>query len=416
MKNKMIVIVCLVIFVSQTYLQAQSFRTQALSDRVQTLLVHSSAGWEVAPIIEMNKANRINIQFDVLGASPEYYTYSIIHCDADWVPSQLVTSEYLNGLQNNYIEDYENSFNTRMDYVNYFLSIPNEKVQLSVSGNYVVQVWDENENLMLNACFSVIDPQANIRMQASSLTDKGINSLYQAVSFEIDYGNDIRIPIQNLKVYVQQNNRFDNEAALVKPLNIQNRKAFYDHNPALIFEAGNEYRIVEMTTVLYNGLNVETVEYHAPYYHTILKPDIPRSNRSYTYYEDINGRIYIRNTNTDNPDTEADYEFVHFYIPCAQPLNENVYILSDAFHNLLDETSQMEYSPADKGYVKTALLKEGYYNYIYVTKKNNAYRASTAAIEGNYYETENEYRIWVYYRPLGGRYDQLIGIQTLQYR
>jgi hypothetical protein len=416
MRKKIITAVCLILFVFQTNLQAQPFRTQTFSDRAQTLLVHSSGGWEAAPVIEMNKANQIEIQFDMLGAAPEYYTYTITHCDADWKQSSLVTSEYLNGLQNNYIEDYENSFNTRMDYVNYALSIPNDKVQLTVSGNYVLQVWDEYENLILNACFSVVDPQANIRMQVSSMTDKGVNTQYQAVNFEIEYAKDLRIPIQDLKVYVQQNKRLDNEAVLVKPLNIQNRKAFYDHNPALIFEAGNEYRVFEMTTVLYNGLNIETVEYHAPYYHTILKPDIPRNNRSYSYYEDINGRIYIRNINTNNPDTEADYEFVHFYVPCTQPLTENIYILSDAFHNVLDETSQMEYSPVDKGYVKTVLLKEGYYNYLYVTKKNNAYRASTASIEGNYFETENEYRVMVYYRSLGGRYDQLIGIQTLKYR
>jgi hypothetical protein len=414
--KKKIIIICLLFLVAPITIFAQPFRTQTLSERLKTLLVHSSTAWDAPPIIEWDSENAIEISFDILGASSEYLTYTIMHCNADWTPSQLATSEYLSGLQNNYIEDYVHSFNTKMDYVNYKLSIPNDKIRLKVSGNYVVQVWDSDGNPLLNACFSLLESQVNIGMQVSSVTDKGINSHYQAVSFDIVYGNEVKSPLQDLKVYVQQNRRFDNEAVLVKPLTVQNRKVFYDHNPVLIFEAGNEYRVFEITTVRYNGLGVETVEYHAPYYHTILKPSGLRSNHFYSYNEDINGRIYIRNNETEYPDTEADYEFVHFYLPCNNPLNEKVYILSDAFHNLLDVYSEMEYSAQDKGYIMSVLLKEGYYNYLYVTRKNSASPASTALIEGNYYEAENEYRIMVYFRPTGGRYDQLIGVKTLQYR
>jgi hypothetical protein len=203
---------------------------------------------------------------------------------------------------------------------------------------------------------------------------------------------------------------------LVKPLNLQNRKAVYDHSSALICEAGNEYRSFEMTTTRYAGMNIEIIEFFTPYYHTTLKPDMIRSNRSYLFVEDINGRIFIRNNNAEDSDIEADYPFVHFYIPCETPLPENVYILSEAFNNILDVRSQMEYSAADKGYVKSVLLKEGYYNYLYVNRKNNSSPASPAMVEGNFYQTENEYRVMVYARPTGWRYDKLIGVQTIQYK
>ncbi|MDR1436942.1 MAG: DUF5103 domain-containing protein [Candidatus Symbiothrix sp.] len=404
------------LFTIQLSIKAQIFRTQALSERVQTLLVHSSASWDADPIIGWDDGGQIEINFDVLGLSTERYTYLITHCNADWKPSQLVYSEYLSGLQNNYLDDYAHSFNTKMDYVNYRLFIPNEQVQLKLSGNYAVQILDEDATPVLNACFSIVEPLADIEIKVSSVTDKGVNSQYQAVSFEIFYGNEVKSPLQDLKVYVRQNRRFDNEAALLKPLNVQNGKAFYDHRPDLIFPAGNEYRAFEMITTHYNGLGVESVEYHAPYYHTVLKPGAFRNNRYYSYNEDLNGRIYIRNLESDNPETEADYELVHFYLPCDTPFPENVYILSDAFHNLPDARSQMDYSPLDKAYIKTALLKEGYYNYLYVTGKDHFSPASTALIEGNYYETENEYRVLVYFRPMGERYDRLIGVKSIQYR
>jgi hypothetical protein len=417
MRNNSLLVFCLFGLVCQTVFGEEIFRTQTLSDKVKTLQVHSSQAWDVYPIIGLGRENQIEISFDILGSTPGYYTYRILHCNADWTPSPLVESEYITGIQNNYIDDYANSFNTKMDYVNYKLLVPNEKTGLKLSGNYVLQVisGDTNEPV-LNACFSLLEEKANIQMQVSSLTDKGANSKFQAVSFEVNYGNEVRTPIQDLKVYVRQNNRYDNEAALVKPLNIQNRKVFYDHNPALIFDAGNEYRTFEMTNIRFNGLNVESIEYHSPYYHTILKPDIIRSNRFYSFFNDINGRIYINNIDVDDSEIEADYQFTHFYLPCEKPFPEDVYILSEAFNNALDFRSQMQYSDRDKGYVKTALLKEGYYNYLYVTRKNNFSPASTSLIEGNYYETENEYRVMVYFRPMGGRYDQLIGVKTLQYK
>lgn len=398
-------------------IQAQTYRTEAFSTRIQTLRVSVVDKWELAPIINLFQNDPIEISFDLLGASPEYLTYKIIHCNADWTPSLLVESEYMTGLQNTPLMNYTNSFNTKMDYVHYSLLLPNENVSFLVSGNYVVQVFsDTSEHPLLNACFSIVEPAADIKMKLSSVTDKGANTKYQAVSFEVNYGNQIQSPIQDLKVFVQQNNRFDNQAALIKPLSIQTRKATYDHNPSLIFEAGNEYRNFEMTTTYHTGLNIESVEYHSPYYHSILTPDFLRSNRSYSHYEDINGKVYIRNQDVADSNTEADYQFVHFYIPCEKPFIDKVYILSDAFHNRLDWRSEMEYSPLDKGYVKTVLLKEGYYNYLYVTKRNNSSPASSELIEGNFYQTENEYRVMIYSSTIGSRYDKLIGVETLQFK
>jgi len=403
------------LLVSCNNLSAQTFCTETFSDLVRTLRVFPSNRWDMPPVVDLQRGEQIEINFDVLGAASEYYTYRILHCNADWTPSVLIESEYLDGLQNYPLDDYALSFNTRMDYVNYRLLIPNEKVRLKVSGNYVVQILNDSRPI-LNACFSVIEPQTTIKMEVLPITGKGANTKYQAVSFEVDYGSEIRFPAQDLKVYVFQNNRFDNAASLVKPLNIQNKRSVYNHSPELTFEAGNEYRVFEMITTRYAGLGIERVEFHAPYYHSLLWPDGLRSNRSYFFGEDINGRVFIRTVNAEDSDIEADYQFVHFYIPCEIPFLENIYILSEAFNNILDARSQMEYSVADKGYVKAALLKEGYYNYLYVSRKNTSSPASAALIEGNYYQTENEYRVMIYARPSGWRYDRLIGMQIVQYK
>ena len=415
--RKIILIFILLYTVFSTNAFARKFKTCSFTDQVKTLRVGVMDDLYAAPVIELGGDKLIEITFDMLEPEPRAYTYTLTHCDADWTQSQLIQPEYMNGFQNRIIEDYAVSFNTTMDYVNYRLTFPNEDVSMKVSGNYLVQVFPpDSDEPVLHACFSVVEPTSPIPMEVTSQTDKGMNTFYQQVNFSVSYGNEVKTPTQDLKVYVQQNNRIDNEAVLLKPLTVQNNRLVFEHNPALIFEAGNEYRSFEMITHKYTGLNIESVEFHAPYYHTVITPDLIRSQRPYTFFEDINGRYVIRTLSGTDYDYEADYQIVHFYLPCEKPFADNVYILSEAFNNLLDERSQMDYSIQDKGYIKAVLLKEGYYNYLYVTKKDTQSSASTAAIEGNFFQTENEYRVMVYFRPMGGRYDRLIGVKTIQFK
>jgi len=417
MEKKGIFIIILLSLVFSVNASDRKFKTGAFFDYVKTLKVGIVDKPLAAPIIELEGDQLIEISFDVLDPEPQIFTYTVTHCDADWNPSRLIQSEFMNGFQNRIIEDYALSFNTTMKYVNYNLTFPNEDVYLKVSGNYVVQVFPQNSKTpILHACFSVVEPSAAISMQVTSQTDKGMNIFYQQVNFTVGYGNEVKTPTQDLKVFVQQNNRIDNEAVLVKPLIIQNNRLVYEHIPALIFEAGNEYRSFEMITHQFVGLNIESIEFHSPYYHSILRPDLIRSQRPYSFFEDINGRFVVRSLNGIDHNYEADYQIVHFFLPCEKPFAENVYILGEVFNNILDARSQMEYSAIDKGYVKAVALKEGYYNYLYVTKKDQQSPASAAAVEGNFFQTENEYRVMVYFRPMGGRYDRLIGVQMIQFK
>ncbi len=75
----------------------------------------------------------------------------------------------------------------------------------------------------------------------------------------------------------------------------------------------------------------------------------------------------------------------------------------------------MIFNAATGTYEGSALLKMGVYNYAYVTlnRLDHSSGPSFEFTEGNYFETENNYDILVYYRPLGGRADQLVGMYSL---
>jgi len=416
--RKILIIICLLCLVVQGNIQAQRFRTSPFSDVVKTLRVFPVGKWDAMPVIELGSSDQIEINFDVMNAAPGAYTYTITHCNADWTPSELIQGEYMNGFQNRSVDDFASSFNTTMNYTNYRITLPNEDITLRVSGNYAVQVFPENSDTpILCACFSAFEKKSTIAMQVTTQTDRGMNNFFQQVNLTVNYDNsEVRSPMRDLQVYVRQNNRTDNQAALVTPLRMLKDQLIFEHIPALIFDAGNEYRAFEMITRRSNGLNIQEIKFYSPYFHVILFPDRIRANRPYSFSQDINGRVFIRTLSGDDADTMSDYYIVHFSLPCDRPFSEDVYILSEAFNNILDDRSKMEYDSQEGGYVKSVLLKEGYYNYLYVTKKDNKSPGSTALIEGNFFQTENEYQALVYFRRPGDRYDQLIGVQTVQFK
>jgi hypothetical protein len=391
---------------------AQPAQTRVYANTIQTLRVAIAGEPLSEPVIELNGDKQIEINFDALDANNNRFAYSIEHCNADWNRSALIPVEYMNGFAGLTIDDFANSIATTTPYTNYRLLLPNDEVQLKVSGNYSVRIYRENEpdKTLLTACFSVAEPLLAISGEVTGNTLTDFNHAHQQVEFAIDYKNlHLAHPQTDLKIFVYQNNRRDNAVTNLKPTTILAGRLMYDRNPALIFDAGNEYRRIEFLSHTYNGMGVDNIRFHNPFYHVTLLTDMPRSNHSYQYDEDQNGHYLIRCSRCNDPDTEADYAIVHFSLRTDPLPNGDVHLQNLIYNNVSDENSRMHYNAENSAYEKTVLLKQGNYNYQYLFVPNNKTRGETAPIEGNYYQTENNYSIYVYYRPFGTRYDRLAG-------
>lgn len=199
----------------------------------------------------------------------------------------------------------------------------------------------------------------------------------------------------------------------IQPLRITNDKIIYEFNRDLIFKAGNEYRRIEFLSNKYNGMGVQRIQYHRPFYHVDLFPDRLRSNKPYLYDQDQNGHFVIRSSQAEDPDTEADYYIVHFALESDLLENGNVYLLGNIFNNVPNENSKMEYNEDAKQYEKSVLMKQGTYNYQYMFVRDGEQNGDTSPIEGNFSQSSNEYRIMVYHRPFGAKYDQLVGVTNI---
>lgn len=400
-------------------LLAQPYRTQALSPEIHTIEVSKNGNWNFKPIIELNKGDFVKIDFDRISEdSFNRLRYRVLHCDAYWkVSSSISEIDYISGFNDNYIDTYDPSINTTVEYTHFSLRIPNNEIQLKLSGNYVVEIYEEDdpEIVLLTACFSVVDNQLSIVSSVSSNTDIDTNRSHQQLSFTLHHqGMNIRDPHTELIIFAQQNNRLDNEKAKLKPTYVNPGKLIFEHNRDLIFEAGNEYRRFETSSYRSNGMNVAHIEYRRPTYIMDIVADKVRANRGYSYDQDQNGKFFIRTNEGEDNDIEADYFITNFTIPMEEPIADDIYINGDFTNNTFSEKYKMLYDEDNKVYYLSLLLKQGMYNYQYLTKAGN--RFSTSKIEGNYHETENEYIIYVYYRPSGQRYDSLIGVQTIYSR
>ena len=395
-----------------------AYRTEIFSPkRIKTLQVKQPDKVFSTQVITLGSDEQIEISFDDLSSHFTRYAYNVIHCNTDWAASQLAQTEYMQGFQGLTIDDYANSFNTTVQYVNYRLLLPNEEIQLKVSGNYVVRVYDEEqpENAILTACFSVVDPQVSIRGEVKGNTLIDTYQQHQQVNFTVIKKNfPITFPQRDLKIRILQNDRHDLRISDIQPSTILNDRIIYENCRSLIFPAGNEYRRMEFLTHKYNGMHVESTSFFNPYYHVELSTDFPTATNSYAYDQDQNGRFYPACSRCDDADTESDYCIVHFSLDMPEIKGGNVFLNGDFVQNLFKAENEMVYNPDAQRYEKALLLKQGNYNYQYLWVKEGTGTGETGTIEGNFHETENEYTIYIYYCPPGARYDQLIGFQTLR--
>lgn len=388
----------------------------AFDDRIRTMQITHSTNEFAPPVIIQGTNDRLTFSFDHLADDREFFRYRLVHCNADWQPSGLVDSEIIDGFNEGSIDDYEFSQGTTVNYVNYRFEIPNEHIVPLVSGNYLLTVYRENDpdKVVAQWRFMVSEHVAKIGADLTTRTDKDYNQSHQQLSVIVDTERiDVTDPFNDMTVMIQQNGRLDNEIALRHPMRMSGRKAIYEHSAPLIFEAGNEYRRFETVSLDYPGMHIAEIGYVNPYYHAVLMTDKPRVAEQYLYDSTQHGRFKIREYDSDDADIKADYVVVHFTLDCAPMPETMIFIDGDLTSRRFDETSRMTFNPATGLYEKAMLLKQGSYNYQYLTVSPGQQSGHSTIIDGDKYQTVNEYLIKVYTRRQGDRYDRLIGVSQI---
>tara|TARA_B100001250_G_scaffold414400_1_gene452530 strand:- start:6591 stop:7889 length:1299 start_codon:yes stop_codon:yes gene_type:complete len=367
------------------------------------------------PIIKLKSSETLKLSFDIINSESITYAYTFIHCDSDWKHSSIIQSDYLNGFFDNYINEYQHSFNTLLPYVHYECIFPNEDITFKKSGNYIIVVYDAEKNIpIITKRFMIYEEVLNIKMTVKKATLARDMVNKQEVDFYIEDYKKLNIidPHNELKIIIQKNDDWNDIINNCKPSFINNNTLEYDYQGEISFFGGNEYRDFDIKSLRYYGKNIQGIEKQniqgINIYNVNLLKDQIEYSEEYEFKYDLNGKYVLSVSENREKEVEGDYVLVKFTLDIGGIENKDIYIYGELTNWDILTECKMIYNEKTKNYYGSLLLKQGYYNYQYILADQN--KNNLSRIEGEYHETRNEYSIYTYYTPPWRDYDRLIGV------
>lgn len=352
------------------------------------------------------------LQFDDLFSDEADYYYTINQYNYDWsAPTNLSKAEYLNGMDNQRIITYENSFNTLQLYSHYRQVFPNKFNQITKSGNYLFTVLNDENEIVFSRKVIIYEEEVSVGLLVRRSRDfEGLDGK-QNIEMSINYGDKIlQNPIQNVKVTLFQNGNWKTSISNLKPQYTLGSELIYRYNKETQFWGGNEGYTIDNKIIRATNNTVARVTSGDNIYNTYLYTNTPRKNQPYTYFPDINGNFFVQNANSANSGIEADYSWVYFTLDAPEFLEGNIYVSGMFSNYALTDDYKMELNKKTGLYEKALLIKQGFTNYQYILTDKKGAIDFKNAIDGNYFQTENNYTAIVYYKGNNDRYDRVIGI------
>lgn len=369
------------------------------------------------PIITLGNGE-LTLTFDDLEEESRYLKYTLIHCTHDWKPSDMNQIEYLDGYMEDEINTYDYSFNTIVHYMQYSLTIPNENIRPTKSGNYILFVYDETpDHPIITRRFMIReDEQAGVSGSVHTASDVSKRFTHQEVDFSVATGAYIiRNPALNLHATIQQNDRWDNAImGLTYRSGYPGEYSFDYDDGRNLFDGSAEFRTFDIRSLRTNGDRIVGINFDHRQNQAYVLQDDARPFGAYESRNTMNGACIYRNIDMSNPFSE-DYVNTHFTLKSTFPFTDgDVYVFGQLTDWRIIPEAKLQYNEQHRFWETALFIKQGMYNYQYVYVPHNGGKIDATYIEGNHFETHNNYTVYVYLREEGGSYDRLIGVGFLK--
>ncbi len=404
------------IFVCCTFNLSASFKNEAFTPTIKSVKLESSNSNFDLPIITLNSAEQINLSFDLLSNDAKEFSYTFMKCDALWEKSEnIFYHDFAEGMEDQFITDFEFSENTTTNYIHYTLDFPSEESKFLISGNYVLIVKDvESSNVVMTQKFYVVESKTKIIPAPKIPITFDFKNTHHLINFTVNHSlvpSDN--PMNEFRAVVIQNGRYDNAKYNLKPSFVKNNQLLFDDEKFNMFEAGNEYRILDFRDLKQVGQGVEEIFYQDSIYHVIPTIDYKRAYSKYKQTFDNNGQFYIeKKPSFGNPNLTSDYAYVHFRFARKIPLDSSsVFVLGNLNDGEIKRTFKMTYKDSLEHYEAHILLKQGVYDYAYASKKIGDQSLIWENTDGTHYQTKNTYTILIYYKGFNDESETLIGVK-----
>lgn len=389
-------------------------------DKIYTTNIHNVKlnvlGNQMAyPVIKLNSNDQLELNFDDLNGGVRNYSYTWQLCNADWSTAILSEFDYIKGFTQNRILNYRNSSIALVKYTHYSVNLPERNCSPSRSGNYLLKVFADGDtsNLLFAKRVLVLEEKSTVGAQIQQPFNGQVFKTHQKILFNVNLGNvNIINALQQVKVVILQNNRWDNAMTSIKPSFIRQNALEYSSED-IVFPGGREWRWLDLRSFRLQSDRVASAKYNSNSTDVFVKPDLDRSPQRLVAYQDHNGMYFNDISESVNYLWQSDFAVTHFtFVPTGNRAltDKNIYLFGELTNYGLDEKAKMVYNVATGVYETDLLLKNGYYDYLYVSTDKDNPVPSFDFTEGNFWDTENTYTILVYFRSINGRADELIGI------
>ena len=368
------------------------------------------------PFISLINTLPLELLFDDLRNDYTEFRYDIIHCDRNWVSTGQQLNDYYSGFPAQVIEDVSFSSATKKGYATYRLVFPPPDENFIQSGNYILQVYETGSGtVVMRRRFVVIDPQVNVKAEVIPPVETRFRKYKQELKFKILDGKGLINDMNALFVVALKNNNWDLSCSNFKPSFISGSEIVFENNQNCLFDGGNEYRDVNFINFKTLSMDITTVRpaRHASY-DLYMEDDHPRSYLQYSYTKDMNGAMDLKGQQKTYVWTEQDYAILHFSLKTDEAmLGYEIFLNGDLCKGRADSLCKMEFNVEKGKYEQQVLLKQGYYNYQYVVRSPYQEGPDETLIEGNHFETENDYTLLIYFRSALEGYDMMIGMEQI---
>ena len=406
-------LICFFYLVKPIGAKAQVYQNAVFQSNIKSVDLFNAQREGSFPIIGLHTNDVLLFSFDDLNGGSKTYSYTIEHCDADWKPSGLSPSEYLQSFTEDRIMDYRYSFNTKQKYTHYQLTLPNYNIIPKLSGNYLLRVYPEGNpsTPIITRQFYVVDHKAVLAIGIAPSNNVANRTSNQKINFSVDVSAlSVQNPYSEIRTLIMQNGRTDVSTMNTNPQFVQGGILQFNDFQTNDFAGGNEFRRFDLRTLLTGGEHVDKI-YRDTATTVMLMTDKALNQPSYTFQYDNDGKFFILNADGRDPRTDADYAHVYFNLNYNPNPNDAVFITGKFNDYELDEHSKMTYDASKGGFYTDLYLKQGVYDYHYVLKNNG--ETDQTAIDGSHFETENDYQFLVYYKRTGSRFEELVGYQVI---
>ena len=414
-------LVVILLFFCSTLTFAQNDKTFTNENKiylanVKTVLCYNSKKEQSIPIIMLNSSETINFSFDDLLGGTKNYWYTVEHCTSDWQTSRISTLDYLRGFDNDRIINYRYSSNTARKYTHYELTLPNTQVQPKIGGNYVLKVYldgDKNQPV-ISQRFYILDNQLAVAAQVTNSMQVADRNSKQKINFTINHTFAIPNPYQDLKAVVMQNFNSNTSIINTRPSFVRPNQLVYNDLNTNDFSGNNEFRKFDTRSLRFKGDNVKDIYRDNESVSVMLFQDAPRNTSAFANQYDENGNFFVRNTDGRDDKTEAEYMGVLFTLNAPAPgANGDAYVIGRFNNFTLSKENKLLYDAGRKQFYANLMLKQGLYDYEYAWFDNDTKTLQSQPFEGSFFQTENSYQIFVYYRRPGARWETLVGYTNL---